>query len=126
MKIGAAAREIGVEVHVLRHWDEMGVVVPSRAASGHREYTEDHVSRLRVIQACQSVGLSLAEIRTILHRGEAGRTEVIEDRLRRIRAQRAHLEDAEKFLEHVIGCTHDLLARCPDCTRYVSDDHRLR
>lgn len=120
LKIGVVAQEIGVEVHVLRHWHDMGVVVPSRTASGHREYTEDHLRRLRIVQACQSVGMSLADIRLVLHRGEAGRTDAIEQRLQWIRSQRAQLEDAERFLEHVIGCTHDLLVRCPDCTRYVS------
>ncbi len=126
MKIGVVAQEIGVEVHVLRHWHDMGVVVPDRAASGHREYAEDHLRRLRIVQACQSVGMSLAEIRLVLHRNEAGRAEVIEQRLQWIRAQRAQLEDAERFLEHVIGCTHDLLIRCPDCTRYASSSVRAR
>jgi len=120
LKIGAAAREVGVDVHVLRHWHDMGVVVPDRAGSGHREYTDDHVRRLRIVRACQSVGMSLAEIRLVLQRGEADRAEVIERRLRWIRSQRAQLEDAERFLEHVIDCTHDLLSRCPDCTQYAS------
>lgn len=62
--------------------------------------------------------MSLAEIRLVLHRSERGRSEVIEQRLKGIRAQRAQLEDAESFLEHVIDCTHDLLTRCPDCMRY--------
>lgn len=118
MRIGEAADRVGVDVHVLRHWDAMGVVVPDRAPSGHREYSEDHVRRLRILQACQAVGMSLAEIRLVLQRGEAGRTAMIEQRLRRIREQRAQLADAERFLEHVIGCTHDLLARCPQCSRY--------
>ncbi|MBN9792184.1 MerR family transcriptional regulator [Pseudonocardia sp. TMWB2A] len=120
MKIGEAARRVGVEVHVLRHWNDERVVVPDRAASGHREYSEEHVRRLRVVQACRDVGMSLAEIRLVLHRGEAGRAGAIERRLRRIRAQRAQLADAERFLEHVVDCTHDLLTRCEDCTAYAA------
>ncbi|WP_188754292.1 helix-turn-helix domain-containing protein [Microbacterium album] len=120
MKIGEASRRVGVNAHVLRHWHDMGVVVPNRAPSGHRIYTEEHIRRLRIVQACQSVGMSLAEVRLVLHRDEAGRAEVIEQRLRWIRTQRAQLEDAEMFLEHVVGCAHDLLTRCPDCTRYAA------
>ena len=120
MKIGDVGQRLGVAVHVLRHWDEQGVVVPDRTASGHRDYTEEHVHRLRVLQACQGAGLSLAEIRQVLHRDESGRTAVIERRLHRIRTQRATLEAAEKFLTHVIGCEHDLLTRCPDCAAYAS------
>ncbi|WP_293698386.1 MerR family transcriptional regulator [uncultured Agrococcus sp.] len=122
MKIGEVAKRIGIEVHVLRHWHDKGVVVPDRAESGHRIYTEEHIRRLRIVQSCQSVGMSLAEIRLVLHRDEKGRAEIIDLRLRRIRSQRAQLEDAAKFLEHVIGCTHDFLTRCPDCTRYALKD----
>ncbi|HIY67296.1 MAG TPA: MerR family transcriptional regulator [Candidatus Agrococcus pullicola] len=122
MKIGEVAKRVGVDVHVLRHWHDMGVVVPDRAESGHRIYTEEHIRRLRIVQSCQSVGMSLAEIRLVLHRDEEGRAEIIDLRLRWIRLQRAQLEDAEKFLEHVIGCTHDFLTRCSDCTKYASKD----
>lgn len=122
MKIGEAARRIGVDDHVLRHWHETGVVVPDRTASGHRVYTEEHIRRLRVVQACRGIGMSLPEIRLVLHRDENGRVDVIRQRLRWIRSQRAQLEDAETFLEHVIGCRHDLLTRCPDCARYAMSD----
>lgn len=119
MKIGEVAHRIGVAVHVLRHWDDVGVVVPHRAPSGHREYTDEHLHRLRILQACQGVGMSLPEIRQVLQRGEPGRTGVIERQLHRIRTQRAQLEDAERFLEHVINCKHDLLTRCDSCMRYA-------
>lgn len=118
MKIGEAARRLGVAVHVLRHWDEADVVVPARTSSGHRDYTEEDVHRLRVLQACQGVGMSLPEIRQVLDREEPGRIGVIEGRLSRIRAQRQHLEQAERFLVHVIDCEHDLLTRCPRCREF--------
>ncbi|WIE66727.1 MerR family transcriptional regulator [Curtobacterium sp. MCLR17_054] len=126
MRIGAAARRVGVEVHVLRHWHDTGVVVPDRAPSGHREYSEEHVRRLQVVRACQGVGMSLAEIRLVLRRSAPDRSGVITERLRQIRAQRDQLADAERFLEHVIDCTHDLLTRCPSCSAYASSGTRLR
>lgn len=122
MKIGEAADRIGVDAHVLRHWHDAGVVVPERAASGHRVCTDEDVRRMRVVRACQGVGMSLAEIRLVLHRDESGRTEVIRRRIGRIGSQRDALEDAERFLEHVIGCAHDLLTRCPDCSRYAATE----
>ncbi|WP_415504468.1 helix-turn-helix domain-containing protein [Actinomyces slackii] len=36
--IGAAAAELGVSVHVLRHWEDVGVLVPARDALGRRRY----------------------------------------------------------------------------------------
>ncbi|OZD01755.1 MerR family transcriptional regulator [Rhodococcus sp. 06-235-1A] len=118
MKIGEVARALDVPTHVLRHWDDAGVVVPERLPSGHRDYSEEHVRRLRVLRACQGVGISLADIRLILHRDEPERTAVIEEQLARIRRQQAQLDDAERFLEHVVSCTHDLLTRCAQCSEY--------
>lgn len=120
MKIGEVAHRLGVAVHVLRHWDDEGVVVPDRTPTGQRDYSEEHVQRLRVLRACQDVGMSLAEIRQVLHRGEPERTGVIERQLRRVRTQRAQLEDTERFLAHVVNCEHDLLTRCDACTRYAT------
>ncbi|HEX7351193.1 MerR family transcriptional regulator [Brachybacterium sp.] len=118
MKISDAAREIEVPEHVLRHWDAVGAVSPGRTAAGHRDYTSEDLHRLRVLLACQEVGMSLAEIRQVLHRDEPGRLEVIARRREELRAQRQQLEEAERFLAHVAGCQHDLLTRCPDCSRY--------
>ena len=64
--------------------------------------------------------MSLPEIRQVLHRGEPGRTEVIEQRIGWIQAQRHRLEQAERFLTHVVGCRHDLLTRCEDCRDYAA------
>lgn len=111
---------------MLRHWHDTGVVVPDRAPSGHREYSEEDVRRLQVVRACQGVGMSLAEIRLVLRRSAPDRSGVITERLRQIRAQRDQLADAERFLEHVIDCTHDLLTRCPSCSAYASSGTRLR
>lgn len=124
MRIADAAREIGVPAHVLRHWDEVGAVSPGRTAGGHRDYTEEHLQRLRVLRACQEVGMSLSEIRLVLHRDEPGRAEVIQRRRQHLREQRRRLEDAERFLAHVIDCRHDLLTRCPACSRYGAEPAR--
>ncbi|OZE25159.1 MerR family transcriptional regulator [Rhodococcus sp. 05-2254-6] len=124
MKIGEAARELDVPTHVLRHWEDVGVVVPERLSSGHRDYSEEHLRRLRVLRACQDVGISLSDIRLILHRDEPERTEVIADHLARVRRQQARLASAERFLAHVVACTHDLLTRCAQCSEYSATQAR--
>lgn len=104
--------------HVLRHWEDEQVVVPDRTSAGHRTYTEEHLQRLRILMACQEVGLSLADIRLVLHRAESERTAVIARHRDRIRQQQERLRRAEQFLSHVLGCRHDLVTRCPDCREY--------
>ncbi|MFV0434952.1 MAG: MerR family transcriptional regulator [Leucobacter sp.] len=120
MKIGIAATELGVATHVLRHWEDERVVIPDRAPSGHRDYSEEHLRRLRIVQACQRVGLSLAEIRLILHRDETGRDEVIDRHLKQVRRHRQELDDIETFLTHVLNCEHDFITRCANCSTYAA------
>lgn len=119
MRIGDAAAALGLAPHVLRHWEDERVVVPDRTASGHRDYSEEHLSRLRIVRSCQGVGLSLAEIRQLLHRSEEGRDAVIDRRLEEISRQRAELDAAEAFLGHVRSCRHDLISRCEACSGYA-------
>jgi len=121
MRIGEAAQRLGVATHVLRHWEDAGVVVPDRTRSGHRDYNDEHLHRLRILKACQSVGMPLAEIRLVLHRDEPGRTAVIRRQLCSIRTQQAQLATAERFLSHIIDCKHDLITRCPACSAYSGE-----
>lgn len=118
MRIGEAAVRAGVATHVLRHWEDEGVVIPPRTSSGHRDYAEEHLHRLRIVQSCQRLGLSLSEIRQILHRDEPGRVAVIDRKVREIRVLRAELDTAERFLGHVRECRHDFITRCTDCSAY--------
>lgn len=119
MRIGQTAVALGIPAHVLRHWDDEGVVVPDRSATGHRLYSEEHLGRCRIVRSCQSVGMSLAEIRVVLDRRAADRNAILGARLGQIRRQRQELAAAEAFLVHVRECTHDLMTRCPGCASYA-------
>lgn len=120
MRIGVVATELGVATHVLRHWEDERVVVPDRTHAGHRDYTEEHLRRLYIVQACQRVGLSLTDIRLILHRQEKGRDEVIDRYLKQIRRRKRQLDATEAFLTHVLACKHDLISRCESCSTYAA------
>jgi MerR family transcriptional regulator, thiopeptide resistance regulator len=66
-RIGQLAEATGVSVRTLRHYDEIGLVVPSsRNPAGHRRYLETDVRRLHQAIALRGFGLSLAEVRTVL------------------------------------------------------------
>lgn len=63
MLIGDVARQSGVSARMLRHYDRIGLVVPSeRTASGYREYSGADVERLFQLESLRTLGLSLAEI----------------------------------------------------------------
>jgi DNA-binding transcriptional MerR regulator len=62
-KIGDLARETGLTVRTLHHYDELGLLRPSaRTKAGHRLYDENDVKRLYRILALRQIGLRLDEI----------------------------------------------------------------
>lgn len=69
--VGELAQQAGVSVRTLHHYDQIGLLSPTRSAAGHRRYTEPHVARLTQVVALRSLGLSLGEIRRCLDSGEA-------------------------------------------------------
>lgn len=75
MRIGELAQRSGVTAKTLRYYEGIGLLpAPPRTASGYRDYGSDAVSRLGFIQAGQSVGLTLGEIREILAFRDRGET----------------------------------------------------
>jgi DNA-binding transcriptional MerR regulator len=67
LSIGAAAEVAGVSVQTLRHYDKLGLLVPSQlTAAGYRRYSEDDCARLKMIRALREVGFDLETIRRLL------------------------------------------------------------
>lgn len=63
LRIGEVARRTGLTTRTLRHYDELGLLVPSgRTDVDYRMYTLDDVQRLLAIQHLKSLGLGLTEI----------------------------------------------------------------
>ena len=72
LKVGALARRTGLTVRALHHYDEIGLLVPSRrTSSGHRLYGEADLARLQHIASLRHIGLGLAEIKECLDRPDA-------------------------------------------------------
>ena len=69
--VGELAQQAGVSVRTLHHYEQIGLLSPTRSAAGHRRYTEPDVARLTQVVALRSLGLSLGEIRRCLDSGEA-------------------------------------------------------
>ncbi len=90
-KVGQLAKRTGVTVRTLHHYDALGLLVPSeRTEAGHRLYAEEDVRRLYRMLALRQVGLSLAEISSLLHDDDPGLITTV----------RRHLERVERDLEH--------------------------
>src|SRR5262245_17778080 len=88
LKVGVVAKRTGLTVRTLHHYDDLGLLSPSRRTeSGHRLYTAGDLARLHQIMSLRQLGLSLEDIRSCLERPELSLVRVIELQIARLREQ---------------------------------------
>ncbi|MFC5137047.1 MerR family transcriptional regulator [Actinomycetospora rhizophila] len=82
--VGQVAERSGVTVRTLHHYDEIGLLRPSRrSAAGYRLYTEDDLVRLQHVVVYRRLGFSLEETAVLLDDPDAD----VAAHLRRQRAE---------------------------------------
>ncbi len=69
--ISEAAKQVQVETHVLRYWEEELQLPIKRNEMGHRYYTMEDVKRFREIKLLKEQGLQLKAIRSILQKDDS-------------------------------------------------------
>lgn len=119
--IGQLAERVGTATHVLRHWEDVGLLSPSRDSSGYRRYTRDDLVRVLTIRSSQVAGMSLDQVRALLDVDSAARHEVLEAHLARLEEQRHELERSRLMTEHALRCRSHDIAQCPRFVSYVED-----
>jgi DNA-binding transcriptional MerR regulator len=66
-RIGELAKRTGLSVRGLRHYDEIGLLVPfERSFSGYRLYSDRELQRLYRIVALRQLGMSLEDVAVVL------------------------------------------------------------
>lgn len=67
LKIGELAKKSGLSVRALRHYNDIGLLVPSsRTTAEHRLYSSSDILKLEKILSLQQIGLTLTEIKDCL------------------------------------------------------------
>lgn len=93
----------GTTSRTLRHYDEQGLVVPSRVGSnGYRYYDGQSLVRLQRVLLFRELGLSLAQIREILER-EADEAAALQSHLGLLRQEKERLSLQIAAVEHTIN-----------------------
>ncbi|MFG2681034.1 MerR family transcriptional regulator [Streptomyces sp. NPDC048392] len=101
MQIGEVAERTGLSLRTIRHYEEVGIAVPSaRSKGGFRLYTEADVERLMVIRRMKPLDFSLEETRELL------------DLIDRFGAAGETGEDAERLRERLDSFRQVVDARC--------------
>jgi DNA-binding transcriptional MerR regulator len=74
MKIGEVARECGVSVDTIRHYEARGVLARcERDASGYRRYRREAIERVRLIRRALQLGFTIDELSRIFRQRAAGK-----------------------------------------------------
>jgi len=103
LTISDAARTTGVSAHTLRYYERAGLLDSvDRAASGHRRYAEEDLTRIGFLIKLRSTGMPIRQVRQyaeLMRRGE----DTNHARLALLEAHRdvvrAHLAETERNLE---------------------------
>lgn len=66
MKIGELAAQCGCDVETVRYYERAGVLdAPKRAPNGYRAYGVAHLTQLKFVRHCRSLGMGLAEVKLL-------------------------------------------------------------
>lgn len=105
-KVGDLAKQTGLTVRTLHHYDQIGLFSPSKLTeSGHRLYTKEDIAALQQIISLKQLGFALDEIKQLLKEPDFDPEELIRLQISRLSEQitaqeklRAHLRELSELL----------------------------
>jgi regulatory protein, merR len=98
-RISDAAREAGIAAHVLRHWEDEGILKPMRDSLGHRRYRPEDLSRAAAVRRAQDAGFTLEQIRRFIRATAQDRKALLNDHRSALSNQRERLTRAIGLVE---------------------------
>ncbi|WP_210099105.1 helix-turn-helix domain-containing protein [Microbacterium phyllosphaerae] len=121
MSIGDVARVMGLPTNVLRHWETVGLLSPERDGSGRRQYDEDQIVRIAVIQRSKGAGMSLEQVGVMLNDGARERHEILRKHLDDLDRRMEDMRRSRAMAEHAMNCRSHDIATCPRFRAGVED-----
>ncbi len=104
--VSGLARRCGLSRTAILYYESLGLLKPaSRSAGNYRQYGEREFQRLREICAYRHVGLSLADIRTVLGRPSNDAASTLQKRLVQIDAEIGRLRGHQRVILRLLGNT---------------------
>ena len=119
--IGEVAAEVGVEPHVLRHWEQVGALTVSRDGNGYRTYDDRTVEQARTVLKLRRVGLSLPEVIAAMAPKKAAAQAIVKAKIDDLEGEITRTRQAITFLRHTAECRHRYLDDCPECAGFVRE-----
>lgn len=119
--VGDIADRFDLATHVLRHWEDEGLLTPARDAAGRRRYGEADAYRVAVIVSSKSAGMSLDQIRSLLDSGAEDRHAILTAHLADLEARMAEMRRSQHLTEHALECRAHDISTCPHFRSHVAD-----
>src|SRR5918996_2019246 len=122
LTIGQLAARFGLATHVLRHWEEVGLIEPAERVNGRRRYRPWHVSRVATILLSKQAGFTLDQIKAIFDAPDGpARKELLRHHRDELDRRLAGIEASRQLVQHGIECRAEDFTRCPNFMRIVEE-----
>ena len=103
MTVGEVSTLLGVSVRALHHWDETGLVHPSRrSAAGYRLYCEADIMRIQQVLVYRQTGMNLADIKMVLDEPETDAMTHLRRQRELVQGQVSHLQQMLSSIDMVM------------------------
>lgn len=120
MNIGVAADKSGLPPKTIRYYEDIGLLRPSSAENGYRDYAMTDVHRLHFLQRARGLGFTVEECRQLLslyddkERASAEVKAIAQGKLAEIDRKIAQLAGLKNVLGQLVeGCNGDSRPDCP-------------
>ena len=140
MKIGEIVEKSGLTERMLRHYESLGIIAPTKSAKGTRLYSEADLSVARLIHRLRLLDISLESLSEIAqerlkHRtGDASAVsvgvlldslaELLSEKAQQALELRSEIVEASKTVQKCKGCRNAPAPEtCPDCPMNDVVDH---
>ena len=121
VSIGEIAARVGLETHVLRHWEDVGLLRPQRDGAGRRRYGLDDLVRIAVIQRSKAAGMTLEQVQVLLDDEAVDRHRVLEAHIADLDRRMEEMRRSREMTEHALRCRAHDIATCPRFKAAVED-----
>ena len=122
LTIGQLAARFGLATHVLRHWEDVGLIEPAERVNGRRRYRPWHVARVATILLSKEAGFTLDQIRAMLDAPDGpARKKLLRRHRDQLDRRLAGIEAARQIVQHGIDCRAEDFTRCPNFLRIVEE-----
>jgi MerR family copper efflux transcriptional regulator len=122
LSIGKLAARFGLATHVLRHWEDVGLIEPAERVNGRRRYRPWHAARVATILIAKEAGLTLDQIRAIFDAPDGpARKQLLRRHRDELDRRLAAIEASRQIVQHGIDCRAEDFTRCPNFLRIVEE-----